>query len=204
MKKTCANCKEEKSIDHFSTDKSKPDGKCNKCKACNKAYYDANRERSSTRSKEYGRNIREKSPETIRKYKREYYHNKLKKSPIYALDQSIIRLIAHAISTKKYSPFTRTAFIIGCNCEDFIAHIESQFAEGMGWKNRGMWEIDHIIPRSYAKTLDDVYILNHYTNLQPLWIAENSAKFKTLPEDIAEKFLELKNRNIFMKTLLKY
>jgi len=30
------------------------------------------------------------------------------------------------------------------------------------------WDIDHIIPISTAKTEDDVYKLNYYTNLQPL------------------------------------
>ena len=46
----------------------------------------------------------------------------------------------------------------------------------MTWDNKGMyngelnygWDIDHIIPISSAKTEDDLYILNHYTNLQPL------------------------------------
>ena len=46
----------------------------------------------------------------------------------------------------------------------------------MTWDNRGKyngtpnfgWDIDHIIPTSTAKTIDDVITLNHYTNLQPL------------------------------------
>ena len=49
----------------------------------------------------------------------------------------------------------------------------------MNWDNYGnpkdglvepnkTWDIDHIIPMNNAKTEDDVYRLNHYTNLQPL------------------------------------
>lgn len=35
------------------------------------------------------------------------------------------------------------------------------------------WDIDHIIPISSAKTIEDVIRLNHYTNFQPLDSYEN-------------------------------
>lgn len=46
----------------------------------------------------------------------------------------------------------------------------------MNWDNYGKyngelnhgWDIDHIIPISNAKTEEEVYILNHYSNLEPL------------------------------------
>jgi hypothetical protein len=46
----------------------------------------------------------------------------------------------------------------------------------MNWENYGKyngelnygWDIDHIIPISFAKTEEDVLRLNHYSNLQPL------------------------------------
>ena len=30
------------------------------------------------------------------------------------------------------------------------------------------WDLDHIIPISYAKTEEEVYLLNHWSNFQPL------------------------------------
>jgi len=46
----------------------------------------------------------------------------------------------------------------------------------MTWDNKGKyngelnfdWDIDHKIPISEAKSIEDVIRLNHYTNLQPL------------------------------------
>jgi 5-methylcytosine-specific restriction endonuclease McrA len=48
--------------------------------------------------------------------------------------------------------------------------------DGMTWDNYGDWHIDHIIPISTAKTLDDVMALNNYKNLQPLWWIDNLIK----------------------------
>ncbi len=46
----------------------------------------------------------------------------------------------------------------------------------LNWNNRGLyngelnygWDIDHIIPLSSAKTEEEMILLNHYSNLQPL------------------------------------
>ncbi len=56
-------------------------------------------------------------------------------------------------------------------------HIEAQFVKGMSWENYGdLWSIDHIRPIGLAKTKDEAYGLNHYTNLQPLLVLDNSKK----------------------------
>ena len=46
----------------------------------------------------------------------------------------------------------------------------------MNWDNYGNyngtldfgWDVDHIIPISSAKTEEELYTLNHYTNMRPL------------------------------------
>lgn len=43
-------------------------------------------------------------------------------------------------------------------------------------KNRGEWHIDHIKPTSLAKTEEEIYELNNYTNLQPLWAIDSLRK----------------------------
>lgn len=66
--------------------------------------------------------------------------------------------------------------------EEFKIYIESQFEEGMNWDNYGIgannttWHIDHKIPISSAKTLEEVKKLNHYSNLRPMWGSDNIRK----------------------------
>lgn len=53
--KTCTKCKEMKPRDAFHVDKNRRDGLQSSCKACNRAYRDANVERIKAQRKEYWR-----------------------------------------------------------------------------------------------------------------------------------------------------
>ena len=46
----------------------------------------------------------------------------------------------------------------------------------MSWENYGEWHLDHKTPISWAKTEEEIYELNHYTNFQPLWEFDNLSK----------------------------
>ena len=70
--------------------------------------------------------------------------------------------------------------ILGCTASEFIAYIDSKLTEGMTVDNYGEWQLDHIIPLSEAKSIDDVNRLCHYTNYQPLWAKDNRAKSNKL------------------------
>ena len=67
--------------------------------------------------------------------------------------------------------------------EYLFNHIENQFLGWMHWSNYGKCEsneyncsfnLDHIIPISYAKTEEEIYMLNHWSNFQPLCSKTNS------------------------------
>ena len=79
----------------------------------------------------------------------------------------------------------KTALTLGCTYEDFKAHIESEFLPlGMTWETfLSDGHIDHIVPLDAADTEEDVYALNHYTNLRPMWGPDNITKSDTLPEE---------------------
>jgi hypothetical protein len=77
-----------------------------------------------------------------------------------------------------------TEEVVGCTSEELKLHFESKFQEGMTWDNYGEWHIDHIVPMSKFNLVTDNLKLNkeeamrssHYTNLQPLWAADNLTK----------------------------
>jgi len=72
--------------------------------------------------------------------------------------------------------------ILGCDYEFLIQHLESKFSPGMNWDNRPQWHVDHIVPLSSAATVEELYKLCHYTNLQPLWAKENQLKSNKMPQ----------------------
>ena len=92
-------------------------------------------------------------------------------------------LIRTSFNKKGYSKKSKTSKILGIDYEGFHKYIEDQFIDGMSWENKGLWELDHKVPISLAKTEEDMIKLNHYTNFQPLWIEDNRSKSnKILPE----------------------
>ena len=69
----------------------------------------------------------------------------------------------------------------------------------MNWDNRNEWHIDHIIPLSFVKNESELLIINHFTNLRPLWIIDNQIKSDSvdLKNDIYEKIIELREFSYF-------
>lgn len=68
--------------------------------------------------------------------------------------------------------------LIGCSVEFLMGYLEAQFKEGMSWTNRGLWHVDHIRPcaKFDLTKKEDQARCFHYSNLQPLWAADNLAK----------------------------
>jgi hypothetical protein len=96
--------------------------------------------------------------------------------PNRAMQARISRLHRHALNQVGAIKTSPTFTQLGYSVSEFVKHIERQFEKGMGWQNMGDWKIDHIIPISTAKTVEDVIFLNQLSNLRPLWAKENNAK----------------------------
>lgn len=142
-----------------------------KLKSDRKRYYIENKDKI----KEY----RKKNKEKIRAQYRnriQYYKDYYERNPLYAFVRSTLRRIERAsgngISCKKNEG------IVGYTQEEFIAHIESKFKDGMSWNNRTKWHIDHIKPVSLfiKEGITDPAVINALSNLQPLWAEDNLAK----------------------------
>jgi hypothetical protein len=139
---------------------------------CRDWYY-KNLDKIKEGSKKYRTKFRER--ENLRKV------NKRKNNPLFHLICKIRSMIWEKLNDKGYTKKSKANEILGCSFVELKNHIESKFTDGMTWENRSKWHIDHIIPISSAKTEEEILKLNHYTNLQPLWAADNIRKGNKMP-----------------------
>ena len=69
---------------------------------------------------------------------------------------------------------------LGCSIEYLRGYLAGQFEPGMTWDNwtTNGWHIDHIQPLASFDLTDPEQFRQaaHYTNLQPLWAADNFSK----------------------------
>lgn len=140
---------------------------------------------NSDKIREYRTENKSKLNENRKKYRR----NKKDSDPLFKLKGDIRGLILQAFKKSckgKYKKNSKTLNILGCSHEEFKAHIESQFLNWMNWNNHGncetneyncTWNIDHIMPISLARNEDEIYMLNHWSNFQPLCSKVNRDKW---------------------------
>jgi hypothetical protein len=201
--KICSKCNVSKNICEYHKDKTKKDGLRPECKSCKKKYLNENKDLITKRLKDNYLKFKEKRLENQkiyneinvirrREYSKKYYHNnkdrikiyrdaRKKTDPVYKLRSGMSIRLYFFLKSKNMRKNNSTFNFIGCSPEFLKNHIESQFSKGMSWDNYGLhgWHIDHIIPLSSAKTVEDIYKLCHYKNLQPLWAKDNLIKGKS-------------------------
>jgi len=110
--------------------------------------------------------------------RKEYHKMKMGTDILYRLKHGFQRRLNKSLSRGKFVNSTTIELvdIIGCNFDDFKKHLEDKFENWMNWENYGLyngelnygWDIDHIIPISNAVNEQEIFKLNHYSNLQPL------------------------------------
>ena len=91
----------------------------------------------------------------------------------------LTRLVHKGVQARGFKALRPVTELLGCPVLKAVEHIESQFRDGMTWQNWGrVWELDHIRPLSSFDlgTLKGQKAAQHYTNWQPLLIAEHRAK----------------------------
>jgi len=124
-----------------------------------KLYYSANRDR-------------------IREQERQYQKERRAVDVDYRMKGLLKGRIRAALKGNRKS--AHTLELIGCSIEELRLHLERQFVVGMTWENYGYdgWHIDHIRPCASfdLSKPEQQRVCFHFTNLQPLWAADNKSK----------------------------
>lgn len=138
------------------------------------------RAKAVARVKEWVRSNRDRS----RAWSRQRRKERLASDPAYRARIAIRRRFYMAIRNQVYDGWVirsgEAVRLLGCTMPEFVRHIESLWTDGMSWGNwtRDGWHIDHVIPLSAFDLSDEEQIKAacHYTNLRPLWAADNLSK----------------------------
>ena len=152
-----------------------------------KKYNEENKEKISEQKKlyrlknkearrEYQKKYYEKNREKKQEWRRGYDKKRRRNDPVFKFKVNLRKSISRGLKKVYTVKDKSTEDILGCSFKELKQHIESQWEDWMTWDNYGLcngnlnhgWDIDHIKPLSLCETKEDVYKLNHYTNLQPL------------------------------------
>ena len=193
MKKICTVCNQEKDVNELHRSKLSKDGFRCDCKSCRSLERREYNEKNKEKNKEYKKKYYELNKGTIKQYNNEwskknpnyqgqYHKERMKNDPIFHISQKLRARLRDYLKKNQITKKNNTFNIIGCTPENLKKYLENKFYGGMSWDNRNLWDIDHIIPLSSAKTIEEVETLSHYTNLQPLWRIENLKKGSKLLE----------------------
>jgi hypothetical protein len=125
----------------------------------------------------------------------QWFKKKRKTDPFYKIRGALSGRLNSFLKNNNIKKSNSILELIGCTKDQLIKHLESKFYnhivtnEQMNWGNYGKkiygkkntWEVDHILPYNHFKNEDlnniEVQkIINHFTNLQPLWAEENRSK----------------------------
>lgn len=148
-----------------------------KIKDINQKYYKENKEAVKQSAKEYYNNNKEKRKEK----RREYYNNNKKKchevdrrgknkryknDEIYRLNEVYRGSVYKFMVDNGWNKDSRAKELLGCDYEYFLNYLNDN-PYGFKYGDKDL-DLDHIIPKSKAKTKDDLKELYHYTNYQLL------------------------------------
>lgn len=184
--KICKKCGLEKELTEYNKDKYSSDGYRYRCRSCTseeyKNFYYSNKTEEIKRQIKY----QHSNIENVKYKRRERHCKKYKTDILYKIKVNVRNRIKSVIYAKNLNLNVGDTYkILGCSPLEFKQYLENKFLDGMNWENYKLdgWHIDHIIPLSTAKSVEDVYKLCHYTSLQPLWCYQNYKKSNKINTD---------------------
>ena len=160
--------KNKKKISEYYKAYCEKEGMKEKLKVKYKEYYQRNKEKITSKNKKYYYANKRRCYEVGY----EYSKKRAATDEMFAVKLKLRNLVSSAFRRIKQSKSTNTQQLLGCSWVEAKLHIESLFTDGMTWENHGTWHIDHIKPVC-SFTENELHLMNHITNLRPLWAKDN-------------------------------
>lgn len=185
--KKCNKCNIEKPLTKFYKNKNSKDGVAYKCKSCSKSmmkdYWEDNpnymkewRNKNTTHVKEYYKSWRNQNQISIHTKELTYQQQRRKTDPLFRLSKLIRVHVNRFLNGYKHK---KTQDVVGCSFDELYVHLLLTLPITHRFNyihNPKLYEVDHIIPLSWAQDEESIYELNHYSNLQLLLKEENRRK----------------------------
>jgi len=180
----CKVCRKELSSKYYYNNKKK-------IIAANREYNRKNKKRIRKRQRERYQENRERIlkeharwRQNNQGYSATYKRERRRNDPTFRLLNNIGNGVWSCLKGRTKN--SRTFSYIDKSPEELMNYLEKQFTEGMSRENYGEWHVDHIRPLAsfefdkykegsaeFEALLGEAW---HYTNLQPLWAADNVSK----------------------------
>lgn len=154
-------------------------------------------EETLAKERDSARKFRKENPGYYTEYKRQWKKSRRKSDLNFKISENL-RSRTYSALMKQLSGEIKGGSAVedlGCAIDELVSYLEGQFQLGMSWENYGTkglkspeapwWSIDHIVPLRLFDLTDREQFLKacHYTNLQPLWHAENLRKSDWIEKD---------------------
>lgn len=193
--KLCRKCGETKSLEEFSIDRSKKDGRVSTCKTCKsvyfRKYYESNKDDICERTAAYQKS----NPDVLRRAKRKWesgnrdahlsarrdWHSRKYSGDLqYRLGFIVRGALRRTMDAARRNGKRLSIESLGYTPEMLRLRLEMNFKPGMSWDNYGEWHVDHRVPvaRLVRRGTISPAQINCLANLAPLWAEENLRKGK--------------------------
>lgn len=118
---------------------------------------------------------RKENPDKWNAYSRAYANKRYAEDPEFNIACRLRSRLYQKLRVQGATKSASALDLTGCTTEFLRGYIEGMFRDGMNWNNI---HVDHILPLASFNLCneDDQRKAFHYTNLQPLFGAENLAK----------------------------
>jgi len=110
-----------------------------------------------------------KSTPEFKKRRNEREKERRQEDPVFKMKHYLAKDVRTFYKLRGGKKEGRTHELLGYSAKECNDHIETLFQEGMTWKNRSEWDIDHINPQSNFTSIDQLKECYALSNLKPEW-----------------------------------